>query len=196
MHQKLEKTDAILVLGGRDLRVAEYAAQLFLDGQAPVIIFSGGRGRGTTEWELSEAETFANAAIKMGVPKEKILIENTSANTGENIIFTRKLLNEKGLSFNKCIVVHKPYMERRTWATFKKVWPEQDILVASPPFTYETYADKNRSKEETLSVMLRDLQKIKIYAERGFQIPQEIPNDVWQAYEILVAEGYSKHPIP
>ena len=40
MHQPLKKADLILVLGNCDTRVAEYAAQLYLDGWAPVILFT------------------------------------------------------------------------------------------------------------------------------------------------------------
>ena len=38
--------------------------------------------------------------------------------------------------------------------------------------------------------MVGDLQRIRVYAERGFQIPQEIPDEVWAAYEELVHAGY------
>ena len=40
--------------------------------------------------------------------------------------------------------------------------------------------------------MVGDLQRIKVYAETGFQIPQEIPADVWSAYDELVALGYDQ----
>ena len=41
--------------------------------------------------------------------------------------------------------------------------------------------------------MVGDLQRIKIYPDKGFQIPQEIPEDVWAAYEALVSAGYDQH---
>jgi hypothetical protein len=41
--------------------------------------------------------------------------------------------------------------------------------------------------------MVGDLQRIKIYPEKGFQIPQEIPSDVWDAFEQLVELGFDKH---
>ena len=41
--------------------------------------------------------------------------------------------------------------------------------------------------------MAGDLQRIKLYAQKGFQIPQEIPINVWDAYEKLVETGYTKH---
>jgi hypothetical protein len=41
-----------------------------------------------------------------------------------------------------------------------------------------------------VSIMVGDLQRVKLYGENGFQIPQEIPGDVWDAFETLVAAGY------
>ena len=44
-----------------------------------------------------------------------------------------------------------------------------------------------------LTNMVGDLQRIREYPARGFQIPQEIPADVWDAYEQLVGAGYNRH---
>lgn len=196
LNHKLEKADCILVLGSRDTRVAERGAQLFLEGWAPLIVFSGGLGRITrNRWKTSEAEEFAKIAKRMGVPKENVLIENKSSNTGENIIFTKKLLEQHGIDPQKFLVVQKPYMGRRTYATFKKIWPEKEIIVTSPQIAFDDYPNKEISKEEFINVMVGDVQRIKIYPEKGFQIPQEIPHDVWDAYEQLVKLGYNKHLI-
>jgi hypothetical protein len=43
--------------------------------------------------------------------------------------------------------------------------------------------------------MVGDLQRLRVYPEKGFQIPQEIPADVWAAYEELVRAGYDKYLI-
>ncbi len=58
---------------------------------------------------------------------KSILIEKNSTNTGENVQFTRKLLAEHGLDPQKFIVVQKPYMERRAFATFLRYWPEKEV---------------------------------------------------------------------
>ncbi len=196
MNQALEQAGCILVLGSHDLRIAEYGAGLFLKGWAPLLVFSGGLGHLTKGiWDEAEADKFSGVALQMGVPKEKILIENKSSNTGENILFTKELLEKKGLNIKKFIVVQKPYMERRTYATFKKAWPEKEILVTSPPISFEEYPDEIRSEEDVIGIMVGDLQRIKLYAEKGFQIPQEIPDDVWSAYKQLVAAGYTQHLI-
>jgi len=134
MEHQLEKSDAILVLCSHDKKVAERGAQLFLDGWAPLLIFAGGLGSVTRAmWSEPEADQFAEVAVGMGVPNERILIENKSTNTGENILFTRLLLAEKQIDPKKFILVQKPYMERRSFATFRKLWPEKEVLVTSPP---------------------------------------------------------------
>ena len=196
MNHQLEKSDAILVLCSHDKKVAERGAQLFLDGWAPLLIFAGGFGSVTKEmWSEPEANQFAEVAIGMGVPNESILIENKSTNTGENILFTRLLLAEKQIDPQKFILVQKPYMERRSFATFRKMWPEKDVLVTSPQVSFDEYLDrysnKEFSKDDVISIMVGDLQRIKAYPEKGFQIRQEIPRDVWSAYEGLVKAGYN-----
>lgn len=198
MHQTLEKADGILVLCSHDTRVAERGAQLFLDGWAPLLIYSGGLGVITRSmWTEPEADIFARIALTMGVPAQNILIENQSANTGENVLFTRRLLAEKNLDPKTFIVVQKPYMERRSYATFRKVWPDKEIIVTSPQDSFDVYLSKYTNPELTaddvISIMVGDLQRIHLYPERGFQIPQDIPDDVWAAYEELVDAGYSHH---
>jgi uncharacterized SAM-binding protein YcdF (DUF218 family) len=196
LNHDLLKSDVILVLGSHDTRVAERAAELFLAGYAPVIIFSGGLGRLTKElWDKSEAEVFADIAIKMGVPAGNIIIENQSTNTGENILFTKKLLAERGIDFHSLILVQKPYMERRAYATFKKLWPEKDCIVTSPQISFDNYAKGEDCYNELINIMVGDLQRIKMYPDKGFQIEQDIPVDVWLAYEKLVLAGYNTHLI-
>jgi uncharacterized SAM-binding protein YcdF (DUF218 family) len=200
LNQQIEKSDAILVLCSHDKRVAERAAQLILEAWAPLLIFSGGLGSITSGmWTEPEADQFAAIALGMGVPPESILIENRSTNTGENFRFTEKLLAENGVDPRKFIVVQKPYMERRSFATFRKMWPEKDVIVTSPQVTFDEYLDSYSNSElsvdDVISIMVGDLQRIKVYAEKGFQIPQEIPGDVWSAYEALLTTGYDRHLI-
>lgn len=196
MHHTLTPSDCILVLGSHDTRVAERGAELYLQGFAPLLVFSGGLGRLTQElWSETEAELFARIAIGMGVPKEAILIENRSTNTGENILFTQQLLQVHELTPERFIVVQKPYMERRSYATFKKHWPQKQVAVTSPQIPFEEYPNEEISMEKVINIMVGDLQRIKVYAEKGFQIFQEIPGDVWQAYEQLVTLGFDKQLI-
>lgn len=199
MHYQLKKADAIFTLCSMDTRVAERAAQLFLDGYGDYLIFSGGVGKLTKDvFDKPEAQVFADIALSMGVPADKIIVEDASTNTGENVQFTYRLLKEKGLTLRSFILVQKPYMERRTYATFKKQWPDPDtdITVTSPQISYDNYFTEALPKKQIIPVMVGDLQRIKEYPALGYQIPQMIPDNVWAAYKQLVKRGYTSHLIP
>ena len=198
LKQDLQKVDCIFVLGSHDPSVADYAAQLYHKNYAPNIIFSGGVVRPIDELRnttpKSEAEAFFDIAIEKGVPAEAIILENEATNTGENFIFTRKLLQEKQLDFKSFILVQKPYMVRRTWATAKVQFADFSFSVSALPDTYESYiarcAENNISKERVISNMTGDLQRLKIYPQKGFLIAMEIPAEVWNAYEKLIGMGF------
>jgi len=194
VNHQLKKSDCILALGSHDLRVADRAAELYLEGWAPLVIMSGGLGNLTQDmWTVPEADQFAEIAVKRGVPPDVILVENQSTNTGENILFTQRLLKKKSLEPHSFIVVQKPYMERRSYATFKKHWPEKELMVTSPQMTMMDYATDEIPLEKVINIMAGDLQRIKLYPAKGFQIHQDIPPEVWNAYQQLVAMGFDKH---
>ena len=195
MDQQPEKADCILVLGSHDIRVAERGAELFLAEWAPLLIFSGGIGRLTGNWSEAEADMFSKRAKAMGVSEKDMLIENKSTNTGENIVFTKQMLEAKGMHPEKIILVQKPCMGRRAYATFKKIWPEVNIVMTSPQIAFENYPNSDFSEDDVINIVVGDMQRIKAYPEKGFQIPQDIPDDVWQAYEALVRAGYTKQLI-
>src|SRR3989339_732594 len=106
MDDTLEKADCILVLGSYDERVAIRGAELYLQGLAPLLVFSGGLVEFAKEhWHETEADHFKKIAIKMGVPEKDILVENKSTNTGENILFTRGLFKQKNIDPRSFIIV-------------------------------------------------------------------------------------------
>jgi uncharacterized SAM-binding protein YcdF (DUF218 family) len=200
MHHEPAPKDVLLVQGSHDLRVAERGASLFLEGFAPLIVFSGGLGNLTRNlWDEPEARKFARVARAMGVPEESILLEDRSTNTGDNVRFSRRLLLERGLDPGSFLLVQKPYMERRTYATFKKAWPEKDAIVTSPQIPFRDYPTPEIPLERVIHIMVGDLQRIRLYPARGFQIEQPIPEDVWSAFERLVALGFTDNlaePVP
>jgi uncharacterized SAM-binding protein YcdF (DUF218 family) len=198
LNHELQKSDVMVVLCSHDTIVAERGAQLFLDGWAPLLVFTGGLGVITRQlWTDPEAERFARIARNMGVPEDRILIENRATNTGENVAFTRDLLASRNLDPHSLILVQKPYMERRTFATFEKVWPGKSVRVTSPQLSLDDYLARyshaSLTADDVISIMVGDLQRIREYPARGFQIPQHIPDDVWEAYTALVRAGYDRH---
>jgi uncharacterized SAM-binding protein YcdF (DUF218 family) len=197
VRHALRKADCIVVLGSHDTRVAERAAELFLGGWAPLVVFSGHLGSLTTGmWTRSEAEVFADIAVSRGVPRDRVLLESRSTNTGENVDFTRRLLAEKRLTPRRAIAVQKPYMERRTLATFASRWPELEVVVTSPQIDFDDYATDEIHKDDVIQIMVGDLQRLIVYARKGWSAPQVIPAEVMAAYEGLIAAGYTKRLLP
>lgn len=198
LRHRLAAADVILVLCSHDTSVAARGAELWLAGWAPLLVYSGGLGGITKRlWTEPEADRFARVAVAMGVPPEQILVENRSTNTGENVRFTRQLLHDRGVDPERFILVQKPYMERRSYATFLRVWPGKTVIVTSPQAGFDDYlarySNESLTADEVVSIMVGDLQRIRLYPARGFQIEQSIPEDVWAAFEELVSLGYDAH---
>ena len=194
LGHSIGSADLIFVLGSHDPRVAERAAGLYMDGVAPRILMSGGFGnftRGT--FEKPEADLFAEIAISKGVPSEHILIENRSTNTGENVLFSKRLLVDRGLEVQSLVAVQKPYMERRTYATIRKQWPDVRVSVTSPQLSFDAYCGPGFPVERIVHIMVGDLHRIMTYPSKGFQILQEVPEGVEAAYQYLLSEGFDSH---
>lgn len=194
MGHVLERADILWALGSHDLRVADRVAELWKEGMAPLVVMSGGLGNFTEGvFAKPEADLFAERAIGLGVPEELILIENRSTNTGENVRFTRELLESRGIGVKRAIAVQKPYMERRTFATIRKQWPEVEVVVSSPQLSFDEYCGGGISAEEVTHIMVGDLQRIIEYPQKGFMIEQDVPEPVLRAWRVLVDEGYDRH---
>ncbi len=197
-NQEPRKVDCIFVLGSHDPSVADYAVKLYHEGFAPFIIYSGGVLRQVGELRntipRTEAEAFFDISIQQGVPPEAIFLENEATNTGSNFMCTKKLIQDKQLNFNSFILVQKPYMLRRTYATAMVQFTEYDFMVSAFPDTYQDYIARCEAnsipKHKVISNMTGDLQRLKIYPAQGFLIQMPIPDMVWEAYEKLVAMGF------
>lgn len=191
MHHKLKHADCIIGLGTMDTNVANIASELYLKGYANKLIFSGGLGKVTYKlWNETEAEKFAKIAIEKGVPSKDIYIEKESTNTGDNFRFSKRLIENEKLDIKSCIVVCKPYDEKRAYAAFKKIMPEYEVIIHSENITCEEYYEKNGN--EWVNVLVGDIQRMKLFYEKGWQIKMDIPKNVWNAYEILAKRGYDK----
>ena len=196
LHQTPEKADCIVGFGCYNEDIPRRCAQLYREGFAPYVLFTGGLGRNTAEmWTESEAERFGAIALGEGVPESALLLEPRSTNTAENISFTRQLLEERQIPVSSVLGVHKPYMERRIYAAWKNYWPRMPFSVTSYPQTMAGYLEANaaqgRSKTATVEMLVGDFQRIDLYAKRGYQIPQEIPQSAWDAFNALVSMGYT-----
>ena len=192
--------DAILTLGSFDPTAAVRAAELWLEGWAPIIVMSGGIAhKGTlldSGWDRTEAEVFADVAVKEGVPREAILLEPDAQNTGENFAHTRAVLAARGIPTTRLIAVAKPYMTRRGYATGRKVWPDIDILMQCEDVSVQDYFLRDPDPERTIRALIGDMHRIIVYPELGFQIAQDVPASVMAALRSLVSAGFGSRLVP
>lgn len=197
MHQTPEQADVIVGFGNFNTNIARRAAELYRQGLAPVVLFTGGLGR-NTEGLLPEPEAvrFARVAMECGVPEKAILLEPESTNTAENILFTRRLLENRGIVHKRILGVHQPFMERRITAAMGVYWPEQAFRVTSPQVSISDYLEDAKKQGVTenaaVSVIVGDFQRMDLYAKKGYQTPQYIPPEAWEAFHKLVAMGFDK----
>ena len=192
LGQSPAPADAILALGTNDVRVAEYAAELYLRGFAPTLVCSGGVAHTddllATTWDGTEAEVFAEVAVARGVPRDRIVLETRALNTAENFRYTRRLIQPASI-----VIAVKPFMQRRVAATIAVEWPDIAYSMGSPRLTLDEYFTPELTPDKVINIMVGDLQRIWLYAERGWAAPQPVPPEVKAAFDRLVALGYDQH---
>ncbi len=191
--------DLIIALGTNDLRVAEFAADLYHRGFARKLLCSGGVAHQgdllATKWDRTEAEMYADIAVARGVPREDILLERRATNTSENIRLSRALVEGDGLAPKNVLLVVKPFMGRRTWAHMAVEWPEMPASIASPRMQLEEYFTAELTPWLIINIMVGDLERLQVYGARGWAAPPRVPAEVLAAFESLKAGGFTRHLI-
>ncbi|MFG3486624.1 YdcF family protein [Streptomyces sp. NPDC047972] len=178
-------------LGSHDLGVADATVDLYRRGMFPLIVFTGATSRTTEErMPKGEAEHYRERALELGVPAPAILVELNARNTGENVRFSRSLLDDHGVQVSSILLVSKPYEERRAYATARKLWPEVDVVSASTDMRLEEYVDSIGNPRLVLDMLVGAQQRLLLYPERGFTIAQDVPEDVTAAYGRLCSAGF------
>ncbi|MDX2292074.1 MULTISPECIES: YdcF family protein [Streptomyces] len=179
-------------LGSHDLGVADAAVDLYKRDMAPLLVFTGATSPTTRErMPRGEAVHYQERAIELGVPASAVMVEPRARNTGENILFSRDLLAEAGVDVSSILLVSKPYEERRSYATARKLWPEVEVISASSPMTLRDYVDSIGDARLVIDMLVGALQRLLIYPEQGFMISQRVPTTVLGAYDRLSQAGYA-----
>lgn len=185
-------TDIAIGLGSHDIGVAEHTADLYHQGLFPLIVFTGANAPTTVDFfPRGEAVHFTERAIELGVPAEAILQETKARNTGENFTLTKHLIESKGLDVQIATVISRPYQQRRAFATARNYWPELDLVCSSRPQSLDSYISDIGDADKVLNMLVGDTERIWTYAEKGFAIPQNIPEGVTQAFTRLASNGYT-----
>ncbi|MFD3940039.1 YdcF family protein [Streptomyces sp. NPDC058611] len=196
MGHELRPAEVAIGLGSHDLGVAAAAADLYHRGLFPTLVFTGGNSPTTrARFPRGEAVHFRDHALELGVPDSAILVEPVAANTGQNITLTRDLLASAGIVPATVMLVSKPYMERRSYATARKLWPDVEIVCASEPLELDDYVKSIGDEKLVVDMLVGDLQRVIEYPKQGFAIAQDVPEDVHAAYESLIGDGFTSRLI-
>ncbi|MFE3073592.1 YdcF family protein [Streptomyces sp. NPDC059247] len=192
MGHALTPCDVAIGLGSHDLGVATTTANLYHQGLVKKIVFTGGNSATTrARFPRGEAVHYREHALELGVPGHAIHVEPHAANTGDNITLSRAVLDRAGIRPASVLLVTKPYMQRRAFATALKVWPEVEVVCASEDLSLEGYLAGIGDEKLVIDMLVGDLQRVCDYPRLGFAIEQHVPAEVRAAYDDLVEEGFT-----
>ncbi|WP_434445773.1 YdcF family protein [Lentzea sp. E54] len=192
MGHEPRRCDVGIGLGSHDLGVATYTAELYHQGMFPRIVFTGANAPTTIErFPRGEAVHYREHAITLGVPAEVISIETQATNTSQNLTNSRQILAEAGVRPESVMLISRPYQQRRAYATCRKVWPEINVMCSSQPLPLDKYIAGIGDVDRVINMLVGDTQRITEYARRGFAIEQDMPDNVVDAFQRLVAAGYT-----
>lgn len=133
-----QDADLIILAGNAVIPTIDAACEFAANSEKTLLI-TGGIGHSTTYLYAeiarhprynsipttgrSEAAILKDIAHQFWkVPNEKIILEEKSTNCGENARFSVAKMAESGLSPARVLIVQDPTMQRRTVATFARVW--------------------------------------------------------------------------
>jgi len=168
--QPPKRADVIAVFGGgvgeagrpatNTIERARYAAELYLAGYAPYIIFSAGYS-----YRTNDAENMKLVAMSLGVPAEAIILEQQASSAQQNVRYVTAILRQRG--WDSTLVVSSPYNIRRVSLVFNKWGKGLDVTytpVPSPQF----YDPIKGNRREQIRAFLHEYAGILYYWMKGY----------------------------
>ena len=173
-----ESIDCIIVLGS--MKAAKYRVPLAIDaykaGRAGKIMVCGGKLRDFPEGKYSEAEHMYRAALELGVSEDDIIIEKSSMNTVENILFALVKL-QRTFSLNKVrkvLLITTAYHMRRSFAIARYIFPAHIDISPCP-------ADDNNTRRDNWMNTPVGIERVK---DEAMKIVSYVINGVIPDFEI------------
>ena len=166
-----QRADILFIPGNGHAEPSEYAAELFHQGYAPLILPSGrfsvttgefdGQksgakhydGRFETEWAFMRAVLLANS-----VPDSAILREDEATFTYQNAIYSRRRTDAEKLAIRRAILCCMPVHARRAKMYYQTLFPEARLLLCPAPgadITRENWMLEPDGIDQTLGELTR-----------------------------------------
>ena len=138
-----ERPDAVVVLGaklwGREPSpalksrldtAADYLLALEQQGCTPMVVVTGGQG---SDEVISEAQCMGDYLVRRGIPDERIVREDKSTNTAENLKNTRAALENRGIPVKRVTFVTNYFHLTRVRMLSGRLTPEWDCATLGCP---------------------------------------------------------------
>ena len=161
----ISQADAIVVLGGDggDFFRVQQAVDLFNEGHAPVVVFSGGISLKDAGLACSSAQLSLEAAQELGLPNGAAIIASEAQSTYDEALNLSRLAQQR--RWHSLIVVTDLFHTRRTARTFRTLLPDTTIyLSAAPDPRYD--ASRWWQTEEGLVTVFNEVIKLAFYWAR------------------------------
>lgn len=214
--------DLLVLLGNSVLATLDAVAAGMQAGVAERLLIAGGRGHSTRHLraavradpryeglpldDRAEAEILRGLLARWhGLDPQSILVETESTNCGANAEEARALLRQRGLRPDEVVLVQDPTMQRRTRASFRRVWGDPPPrFLNGPPFVPTVEADGDAlvfaqpdraglwPMERFVSLVMGEIPRLRNDengygpAGRGYIVAVEIPPAVEAAYDRLL----------
>lgn len=179
-----EKADIIFIPGGSWPEPAERAANLWLNGFAPLILPSGKysikrgffpgtqtkkeiyNGSFTTEWDFLKS-----VLIKNGVSEKSILCEKCASEKGtfDNAFLSKKVTDALGLTIRKAIICCKSFHARRCLMCYSWAYPNTEFIVC-PVGIENTYKENWFQSSAGIERVMSELQKCGQYFKGAISV--------------------------
>lgn len=155
---------------------------------------------------LSEAEILKFYLLNHhNIDPDRILTEIRSSNCGANAEESYKVLDKHGISPQSIILIQDPTMQRRTYASFLKVWGINSGVkwINFAPFVPEVKGEGDKLKivnknisglwnmDRFISLVMGEIPRLRNDSNgygpngKGFIVPVDIPEKVEEAYSRL-----------
>lgn len=146
--------DVVIVLGAevkgrepsRHLKARlDTALSYLLENPDVIAVVSGGQGKGE---DIPEASAMKNYLVERGIQPERILTEENSTSTFENLTFVKEVLADNGIENYRVLIVTSEYHVLRTHTMTKKL----DIVASFLPAKTVWYEYPIRSVREWIAI--------------------------------------------
>ena len=179
LHAPPKKADLAFVFGTMSVTPALIAANLFQEKVVSAIVLTGGINRQTGR---PEAKSHLEAVLARNVPRKRILIENRSTNTMENVTLTRPVLERRRelIPSQTLVAVTKWYHSRRALMTLKRFLPPGYSFYVSSYESSEIRRDNWWQTPIGRRCVLHEWRSIPLYRQQGNLAEIVLQDGTWR----------------